>query len=197
MAQTLFVQSDSSANQTMNKQTSFLPNKSFLRNICFSIIINLLLICGLISSAKGQTCGTPGNLDPSFGNGGVVRTGFRDFRDSAEAVAIQSDGKIVAGGYTNYNDGAGGGQDFALARYNINGSLDVLFGNGGKVITVVSPSPSQADQITSIEIQPDGKIVAGGQGLLGATVVRYNANGSLDPTFGNNGIATFGNFPST
>ncbi len=181
------VQSDSSANQTMNKHTSF------LRIICFSVIINLLLICGLISSAKGQTCGTPGNLDPSFGNGGVVKTRFTDFRDSAESVAIQSDGKIVAGGYSN-NVG-NGGQDFALARYNIDGSLDVLFGNGGKVITAVSPSASQADRITSIEIQPDGKIAAGGQGLLGATVVRYNANGSLDPTFGNNGIATV-NFPS-
>ena len=192
MAQTLFVQPDSSANQTMNKHTSFLPNNSFLRIICFSIIINLLLICGLISSAKGQTCGTPGNLDPSFGGGGVVKTRFTDFRDSAEAVAIQSDGKIVAGGYSSRVDS--GGLDFALARYNIDGSLDVLFGNGGKVITVVSPSASQADQITSIEIQPDGKIVAGGRGLLGATVVRYNANGTLDQFFGNNGIATA--FPS-
>lgn len=122
----------------MNQLTIFLFQSDNSSQIIISrIAIGLLLLCGLFLSIRGQSCGTPGSLDPSFGSGGVVKTGFRDFQDSAEAVAIQSDGKIVAGGYSN-NVG-NGGQDFALARYNIDGSLDVLFGNGGKVITVVSP----------------------------------------------------------
>src|SRR5262249_11256642 len=72
-----------------------------------------------------------GDLDPTFGNGGKVTTGFSG-NDIATCVAIQSDGKIVVGGTST--DPAGN-SDFALARYNTDGSLDPSFGFNGKVTT--------------------------------------------------------------
>jgi uncharacterized delta-60 repeat protein len=73
-----------------------------------------------------------GDLDPSFGNGGKVVTDFSSNEDGASAVAIQSDGKIVVGGTSTAQRG---NPDFALARYNTDGSLDSSFGLNGKVTT--------------------------------------------------------------
>jgi len=70
---------------------------------------------------------TPGDLDPTFGTGGKVTTDFGGGTDQAFAVALQPDGKIVAAGQAN--------NDFALARYNPDGSLDNSFGTAGMVTT--------------------------------------------------------------
>ncbi|MEJ7665424.1 MAG: delta-60 repeat domain-containing protein [Hymenobacter sp.] len=74
----------------------------------------------------------------------------------ASSVAIQSDGKIVAAGYS-YNDGTD--DDFAVVRYNPNGTLDTSFNGTGKVVT---PVGSSGDCANSVAIQSDGKIVAAG-----------------------------------
>ena len=71
-----------------------------------------------------------GSLDPSFGTGGLVTTNF-GATDVANAALLQPDGKIIAVGTSD----AGGTNDFALARYNSNGSLDSIFGTGGLVTT--------------------------------------------------------------
>src|SRR5439155_1471445 len=95
------------------------------------------------------------------------------------SVAIQTDGKIVVGG-NNGNDG------FAIVRYNPNGSLDTTFNGSGKVLTPVGSAPSVA-------IQTDGKIIAaGGTGpnWSAFTLVRYNADGSLDTSFNGTGIVS-------
>ncbi|MER6352930.1 delta-60 repeat domain-containing protein, partial [Streptomyces sp. NPDC001634] len=74
---------------------------------------------------------TNGSLDNTFGTGGLVTTDFGGISDQAFGVALQTDGKIVAAGFSN----ASNANDFALARYNTNGSLDSTFGTGGKVLT--------------------------------------------------------------
>src|SRR5581483_9634764 len=124
-----------------------------------------------------------GALDPTFGSGGKVTTDFATSFDNGSAVAIQGNGKIVMVG-ANF-DGIGGA-DFAVARYNVDGSLDASFGTGGKVLTDFGRS---YDQATAVAIQLDGKIVVVGRTQTGGSnddfaLARYNADGSLDATFG-------------
>ncbi|MGB7209106.1 MAG: hypothetical protein WBD27_10640 [Pyrinomonadaceae bacterium] len=100
---------------------------------------------------------TNGILDTTFDGDGKVKTAFGAYYDIAFGVAIQSDGKIVAAGYgrgwsdTSYN--------FAISRYNTNGSLDTTFNVDGKQTTDFS---GYADYGTAVAIQPDGKILVAG-----------------------------------
>jgi uncharacterized delta-60 repeat protein len=121
-----------------------------------------------------------------------VLTSFVGSRfDEAADVAVQPDGKfIVAGKTTNTGE-----DDFALARYNPDGTLDTTFGDMGRVITDVRLD----DVIKDITLQGDGKILAAGfssnvitDGSLefAFAVARYNPNGSLDASFGNKGVVT-------
>jgi len=128
--------------------------------------------------------GTNGTLDPTFGAGGKVTTDFGSGTDDVRALSIQADGKLVVAG-SSVN---GTTSDFALARYNTDGSLDTTFGTGGKVTTAIG---SKDDNGFALAIQGDGKLVVAGNSNNGSTVVfalaRYNSNGSLDPTFGTTG----------
>ncbi|MDQ4123260.1 MAG: FG-GAP-like repeat-containing protein [Acidobacteriota bacterium] len=118
-----------------------------------------------------------GTLDSGFGSGGKILTPVGAGSDEAYSVALQTDGKIVVAGYASGN--------FAVVRYNQNGTLDSAFGDGGKVITDVSGF----DLAEAIAIQPDGKIlVAGYSGSPRRfSLVRYNSDGTLDQTFGTAG----------
>ena len=98
---------------------------------------------------------TDGSLDSNFDSDGKVTTEVGSTNDYALSVAIQSDGKIVAAGYSNN----GSNDDFALVRYNTDGSLDASFDGDGKVITAIGGG---ADYALSVAIQSDGKIVAAG-----------------------------------
>lgn len=150
-------------------------------------LIGSTLLLGLPASVQAA----PGDLDPSFGTGGRVTTDLGGRSDFAVAVALQSDGKIVAAG----NSSAVGvfSVDFALSRYNPDGSLDSTFGSGG---TVLSDFGSTLDAASDVLVQPGGKIVAVGLSAGDFAVVRYNADGSLDPTFGTGGLVKtdFGSF---
>src|SRR6266540_4901530 len=119
-----------------------------------------------------------GSLDASFGAGGVVRTSFGGVSQGGVAVAIQTDGEIIAAGIAVAADG---NSEFALARYNPDGSLDQSFGTSGKVVT---PTGWCCDFVHTILLRPDGKIVA-----IGQTLARYNLDGSLDTTFGVGGVS--------
>ena len=131
---------------------------------------------------------------------GIVTTSFGIHRDEAHGIALQSDGKILAAGY--------GGDDFAVARYNADGSLDTSFSGDGKLTTAIG---SSQDNAYSIAVQADGKILVAGKAYIGATgivltsvggssadwssaLVRYNPDGSLDTTFSGDGklTTTFG-----
>ncbi|MFF1594116.1 calcium-binding protein [Streptomyces sp. NPDC058286] len=126
---------------------------------------------------------TDGSLDTSFGTGGKVTTDFDT--GGASSVAIQADGKIVAAG----NAGAvGSSSDFALARYNTDGSLDASFGTGGKVTTDFGG----ADGANGVALQADGKIIAAGLAVGDFGLARYNTDGSLDTGFGAGGKVTTG-----
>lgn len=122
---------------------------------------------------------TDGTLDTTFNGTGKVRTAFgNDYAyDAARAVAVQPDGKIVAAGYGGENSVRG----FAVARYNVDGSLDTSFNDDGKAVTPTSGNGIEAAY--GIAVQPDGKIVAAGYSISQFALVRYNANGTLDNTF--------------
>ena len=131
-----------------------------------------------------------GSLDPAFGAGGRVLTDFFGFNDAIGAIAIQSDGKIIAAGTAFAADGSD--EDFALARYNGDGSLDTTFGSSGKVTTDIFGG---IDELLDMVLQPDGKIVATGLvnppgALNDFTLLRYNSDGSIDTTFGAGGKTT-------
>src|SRR5439155_421071 len=129
----------------------------------------------------------PGDLDPSFGAGGQVSTPILSGYDGASAVVVQPDGKLVAAGHADNANNA----TFALVRYNAAGSLDTSFGTGGKVTTAIG---STDDEVLALVLQPDGKLVAAGftasAGNTAFALVRYNADGSLDTSFGTGGKVT-------
>lgn len=125
-----------------------------------------------------------GSLDTTFNTTGKITTPIGPANNSAFSMAIQGDGKIIAAGFANN----GSNDDFALARYNSDGSLDTSFDSDGQVTTAMGPGN---DAIRSIVIQSDGKILAVGNASNGTNfdfaIARYNANGSLDTSFDTDG----------
>jgi uncharacterized delta-60 repeat protein len=131
-----------------------------------------------------------GDLDFNFGGGdGLVTTNFNNTTDEARAVAIQPDGKIVTVGTTHVSEND---YDFSVARYNSDGSPDTTFGGGdGRVTTNIGGN--YIDVAEDVAIQPDGKILAVGHYAGNDFVaVRYNPDGSLDDSFGGDGIVGHG-----
>jgi uncharacterized delta-60 repeat protein len=157
--------------------------------LAFSPLVNSilgLLLCLFVAlGGPAVALAAPGDLDPSFGNAGIVITSFGG-TDVASAVAIQPDGKLIVAGRTNI----AGNTVFALARYNPNGGLDPAFGTGGLVTTDFGST----DQAFAVALQADGKIVTAGRRGSDVIVARYNAGGSVDSTFGASGrvITNFG-----
>jgi len=137
-----------------------------------------------------------GRPDSSFGINGKVTTDFAGYGSRREVnfVAIQPDNKIIVIG-TVYHDGDL--SSIALARYNADGSLDTGFGNGGGLIAHIA---GDFDEGYAVILQPGGKIVAIGYAYMGVidhdpqefVLIRYNANGNIDSSFGTNGY-TFTN----
>jgi uncharacterized delta-60 repeat protein len=129
-----------------------------------------------------------GSLDTSFGTGGKVTTDFASTDDIPYTVTVQADGKIVVAGITD----PGNASNFGLVRYNVDGSLDASFGNGGKVATDFGANFEAGNSVT---MQADGKIVVAGFSFLGSfnvdfALARYNSDGSLDTSFGTGGKVT-------
>ena len=128
-----------------------------------------------------------GALDTSFDGDGMVFTDLGSTNDSAKAVAVQADGKILVAGGTLVNNRL----DFALVRYLPSGALDTSFDTDGKVVTSVD---TWGDLALSIAIQFDGRIVVAGYSEDGSfderfAAVRYNVNGAVDSSFGTDGKA--------
>jgi uncharacterized delta-60 repeat protein len=130
-------------------------------------------------------CCKPGDLDPTFGAGGIVTTDFGNPFERSESVAVQADGKILAAGYSQ--DGVCSGQECVgvLARYNGDGTLDSSFGAGGVV------NPPEVNPVYAVAVQSDGRVLVAGAGYDGQTsgfgFARYESDGTLDPGFGNTG----------
>jgi uncharacterized delta-60 repeat protein len=150
---------------------------------------SFMLAITIFFALSASISAAPGDLDPTFGNGGIVITtvdplppGFLGAIDVANGTAIQPDGKIVVVGVSySYSSG----QDrFAVVRYQPNGSLDTSFNGTGIVITPVNTQSGA----TSVALQADGKIVVAGFSNTSFAVVRYQPNGSLDTSFNGTGI---------
>ncbi|MCX6864845.1 MAG: delta-60 repeat domain-containing protein, partial [Verrucomicrobia bacterium] len=135
-----------------------------------------------------------GTLDTTFNGTGKVTTDFRGHDDVCSGMVLQDDGRIVVIGYSS--DGTR--NDFALARYNTDGTLDTGFGQlgTGKVVTTGIALASYSEAY-AVALQADGKLVVVGTMTWPycreeCVVVRYNADGSVDDGFGSGGVMHFG-----
>jgi uncharacterized delta-60 repeat protein/LPXTG-motif cell wall-anchored protein len=127
---------------------------------------------------------TDGSLDTSFDSDGKVTTDINGGFDDGQSVAIQSDGKIVVAGMGR----VGLNENFAVVRYNTDGSLDTTFDTDGKATTDIGTSTR--DKANAVVIQSDGKIIAAGTSNNDFAIARYTATGALDTTFDTDGKAT-------
>lgn len=129
-----------------------------------------------------------GTLDSSFGIGGKVTLNFGVEHDIAVAIALQTDGKIVLGGHTFIRSNPRLAYDFAVVRLNTDGSFDTTYGNNGVATAQVV---DEANYTNGMIIQADDKVVLGGRTVkltdYDFAMVRFDINGQLDTTFGNNG----------
>jgi uncharacterized delta-60 repeat protein len=132
-----------------------------------------------------------GHLDAAFGAGGIATASVGGQGGEPTALVLQGDGKIVATGTVNWpgSYGASGHTVFAVARYNLDGTLDGAFGAGGTVSTDVTSTGQSARAVT---VLGDGRlVVAGGaDGSHGFVLAVYRPDGSLDPTVGDGGMIT-------
>ncbi|MDR3634721.1 MAG: Calx-beta domain-containing protein [Isosphaeraceae bacterium] len=131
-----------------------------------------------------------GVLGPSFGTGGLVDTNVANIKASyynakATAVLVEANGDIVAAG--PFDDFA----EFGAVRYLPNGTIDTSFGANG---VAIASDGSTIEDVYAAALQPDGKIIVAGDSFISGhrefTLVRFNADGTLDTTFGNSGVVT-------
>lgn len=136
-----------------------------------------------------------GSPDGTFGSEGAVITPIGEYNDRCYAVGIQSDGKIIAAGGKNNSPQSDYNYDFALVRYNTDGSIDQSFGDNGFTTTTIGLVDNM---IHSLAIQEDDKIIVAGMAydhvpeyqfhFSDFAIARYSPNGELDGSFGNSGI---------
>jgi uncharacterized delta-60 repeat protein len=157
-----------------------------LGSACGAVLLSSVLIVAVAAAA-------PGDLDPSFGTGGVasIAVAPEDGDDFQNGLAVQRNGRIIVGGSSDMGPAAGG-SNWRLLRYRSNGELDPSFGTGGVVTTNLSTVGGSDEHIWALALQPDGKIVAAGEARTAAggrdwALARYNPDGKLDTTFGSDG----------
>jgi uncharacterized delta-60 repeat protein len=145
---------------------------------------------------------TDGSLDSTFGSGGIVKTDFNGGNDSINEIVFTPDQKIVAVGQAYVSKGKTTGEQIGVARYNANGTVDSTFGSGGKVTVAASTSfKYDSSNAGAAVLDSSGRLVIAGSYVgtnwgsiytppfyYGNALVRLNANGTLDSTFGNGGI---------
>jgi uncharacterized delta-60 repeat protein len=160
-----------------------------------------IVVAGTSSDASGSDMAVAryaddGTLDASFDGDGMALVEF-DGEASARAVALQRDGRILVAGSAIQPFGTGCcAADFALARLTHAGTLDDSFGGDGRVVTDFRPGADNGqDAAHALVVQGNGRILAAGGGAAGVgsidyAVARYRADGSLDPTFSNDGLVT-------
>ena len=170
------------------------------RSIAATFLALVVLAAPAVASPMNEAP-KPGDLDQTFGKGGMVTTEIESSLDKINSIALQPDGKIVAGGESW--DKQDSNPRFTLARYNKDGSLDKKFGKNGIVQTRIVDDKYDYSTINAIALQPDGKIVAVGTAnnpqMYHETiaVARFNKDGSFDKTFGANGRVLTAIYPDT
>ncbi|MDJ0820165.1 MAG: hypothetical protein QNJ58_28435 [Desulfobacterales bacterium] len=179
----------------MNSRNGFSDNGEFATSINFLIrvptkafafiLISTLLTLLIVTIHAPDAL----SLDTSFSDDGKVTVSFSAGNDVGSGIAVQSDDKIVVVGTS---DNKSGRSEFAVARFNVDGSLDPRFNFTGKVIVSFSGGN---DVGSGIAVQPNGKIVVvgtsdDGSGSSEFAVARFNIDGSLDPSFNVTGKVT-------
>lgn len=130
---------------------------------------------------------TDGTLDTAFGNEGEVMLDITGDEDRLTAIAVQDDGKLVAGGMAR----SGNGRDFLLLRLEADGALDTGFGINGIITHDID---GYDDRIRDLALLPDGRIVVVGDSIATDevtrrfTLMRFTLDGSVDPSFGVGGV---------
>ena len=152
--------------------------------------------CAIALLVPGTAIADPGDLDDTFSGNGKQTADFAGRFDNAYGMALQPDGRAVLGGNTTPPSGA---SDFALARFTTGGELDPTFSGDGRR-TLDFLGMDRRDEVDDLAVQADGKIVtAGWTGNhdltnAGFAVARFRPNGTLDPTFSDDGMVRT-NFP--
>lgn len=141
--------------------------------VALALLATLFLALPALASA--------GDLDTSFGGDGKVITPL-DHASWLNQLALQPNGKIIGAGF----DGLEQGQNFAVARYNVDGSLDTTWGDTGTGY-VITDFEGGKDFARAVVLLSDGKVILGGQASYDFGMARYDATGTLDPTFGTGG----------
>jgi uncharacterized delta-60 repeat protein len=141
----------------------------------------LALLATLLALWSALAAAQAGTLDPTFATGGIFTTSFTVDSNTDNVMALQSDGKIILAGFGSLNGTFGG----LLLRLNTNGTLDTTFGSGGFVLL----GSTEGSDVFGIALLSNGQILVGSDGLPN-TIIRLNSNGTLDTTFGTNGIAS-------
>ena len=172
----------------------------------------IIMVSGCYRSGYAQFCTVRLNADgsvdttfgtdpppgfPSSGPRGSVVTRFdtpADWEGQATGVALQSDGKIIVTGSTSHWHT----NEAAMVRYNGDGTLDTTFGSGGTVLTHLTGASNRFEVVRAVALQPDGKIVVTGDSMRITQqpldniythfLARFLPNGTLDATFGQNGV---------
>lgn len=151
----------------------------------FAFVTRFLL--GALMFTPVAAHATPDDLDTTFGNKGVVIAAISGSYDSARAVALQPDGKIVVAG--DCGNVASNGYDICLARYHTNGAPDTSFNGSGKVTI---ESATRFNYARALAVQSDGNILVAGVctdgSASGFCLTRYLTNGALDTTFNGTGV---------
>lgn len=143
-----------------------------------------VLVAWLLAVVLAAPAGAAsGDLDPDFGDDGVAVTWFEDGAYT-EDVAVATDGSIVVVGASA---GPSMNGELTVVRYLPDGDLDVSFGSDGIVTTPIGPTG--VDEARAVAVRPNGSIVvAGSDGRTAFGIARYLADGTLDATFGGDGI---------
>jgi uncharacterized delta-60 repeat protein len=143
-----------------------------------AVITSVAVAALIVVAVAGPAWAAPGDLDPSFSGDGQATATFSQGPSSAEATAIQHDGRVVTAGYI---DLGGSNWEWALSRFKPNGQLDPTFGNGGRVVTDWTAGD---DEAWGVVVLGNGKIVAGGFAGGKFAAARYTTAGHLDHAFG-------------
>ncbi len=128
-----------------------------------------------------------GSVDATFGDGGISDSSIGNIVQARD-MAIQSDGKILVAGVFVVDPSE---RDFSVVRFNVDGSLDMSFGENGRVVTDFAGFEEQSiDHVNKMILQPDGKIILVGSRfcrISDAIMARYNPDGTMDNSFGVSG----------
>ncbi len=192
---------------TDGKQTVAMRPNSGLADIAAAIAIGSggkIIVAGSSEASSGAghdfavaRLNANGRLDTSFSGDGRATIAFDlggENDDRGTSLGIQSDGRIVIGGYAQI-DGRGN-DDFAIVRLNTNGSLDRSFDGDGRVTVSFDVGGTNRDRAASLAIQANGQIVLVGSAQMDAAgdfdfaVARLDRNGGMDTTFDGDGKAT-------